>query len=94
MNLYDCAAPDTKKHRKPLFRCSQKNMWKRIPSSNAAAPDLEERAALRYYLKKKICDKYSSHIFSLPKEKMKPDRKEVTRMTDKRRMLKIQSPNV
>ena len=55
INLYDCAAPDTKKLQKTYSLDVAKRYVETHSSSNAATPDPAEKgAALRYYLKKKI----------------------------------------
>ena len=48
-----------------------------------------KRAVLRYYLRKKLCDKCNSHLMGLSKKKIKRNRREVTRTTERRRMMKI-----
>lgn len=56
MNLYDCAVPDEKNQ--------TNNYGETYSSSNAVAPDPEERAVLSYCLGERSCDTvctYSDH---------------------------------
>jgi len=70
MNLCNCAVPDEKNHRKKkkkkkVVRCGQKNnCGETYSSSNAVAPDPEERAVICDCLGKRSCDTactYSHH---------------------------------